>query len=114
MSKDYVFIGKNLATFFIFLLLNGCVSAEKRPDPRAAQINAYLRLESITEAIRTGQVKQGMRYKELSSLIGKPDKVVQVTTDRHLDEQWVYEDRTSPEPKYFTFHFQDGALIEWH
>jgi hypothetical protein len=113
MSKDSYLIHKNLAIFLFFCLLGGCVSAERKPDPRKTQIYAYLRVETIKEGIKTGRIRQGMRYKELSSLLGKPDKVIQIKTERHFDEQWIYEDKTSPESKYFSFHFQDGTLLDW-
>ncbi|MDD5044937.1 MAG: hypothetical protein PHU91_05185 [Candidatus Omnitrophica bacterium] len=113
MSKNYLFFAKKSALFLIFCLLAGCISAEKKPDPRKIQVEIYLRTETIKESIRNGQIHTGMRYKELSALLGKPDKVVQVETDRHLDMQWIYEDRTGEKPKYFSFHFQDGALLEW-
>ena len=91
----------------------GCVRVEKKINPRDAKMCAYLRLETVKEGIKNGSIKLGMRRKELAYLLGKPDRVIQVETDRNFDEQWIYADKTSSEPKYFAFQFQDDALIGW-
>ncbi|MCM8771344.1 MAG: hypothetical protein NC936_05745 [Candidatus Omnitrophica bacterium] len=107
-------LNQGLIFIFFLMALCGCSQHIKKTALKEAKITAYLRRETINQAIKNDSIKPGLRRQELITLLGKPDRVIQIETDYHYDEQWIYEDRTGPETKYYSFHFQDDALLEWH
>lgn len=98
-----------------FLLIAGCAETPKqsRSELRETEISAYLRLESIKQALRDGSIKYGLKRKEVAGLLGKPDRIVQMKTASHYNEQWIYEDKSISPPKQYIFHFEDGTLTSW-
>jgi len=98
-----------LSVFF----LAGCSQTPPKSNLRQTKISAYLRRESIKQALREGSIKYGLRTKELMDLLGRPDRVVQMKTTSHYNEQWIYEDKSFSPPKQYIFHFEDGSLTDW-
>lgn len=95
------------------LLLTGCAPGPVKSTLRENQISNILKIESIKQALRGGSISCGLKRKEVAALLGKPDRVVQMKTTSHYNEQWIYEDSSFSPPKQYIFHFEDGVLTSW-
>lgn len=81
-----------MASFWVVLLVAaGCTSVDSRVQDHQAAFAAWP--AEVQTKVRAGKVEVGFTQEMVSVALGKPDRVMSRTSDRGVEEGWVYMDK---------------------
>lgn len=95
-KKIKVFIPAKFTLLIIGSLLTliaGCSSVDSRIDEDQAAFNSWP--VDVQKKVRAGEVEIGFTREMTRMALGKPQRIITLTTDSGVSEAWVYEEKKS-------------------
>lgn len=77
----------------LLILITGCSSVDNRIDEDQAAFDSWP--ADIQTKVRAGEVEIGFTREMTRMALGKPQRIITLTTDSGVAEAWVYEEKKS-------------------
>ncbi len=77
----------------LLILITGCSSVDNRIDEDQAAFDSWP--ADVQKKVRAGEVEIGFTREMTRMALGKPQRIITLTTDSGVAEAWVYEEKKS-------------------